>query len=79
WMLQRHGGSLDEAATLAERAVGIEPKPRYLDTLSRVYEAQGRADDALHAITRALEADPDNPAYRSRADALRDAGTGGKR
>lgn len=79
WMLQRHGGSLDEAATLAERAVGIEPKPRYLDTLSRVYEAQGRADDALHAITRALEADPDNAAYRSRADALREAGAGGKR
>lgn len=73
WTLCRNGGALDEAAALAERAVGIEAKPAYLDTLSRVYEAQGRAPDALLAITRALEADPDNPAYRARRDALHGA------
>ncbi|MAF11070.1 hypothetical protein CMK11_11530 [Candidatus Poribacteria bacterium] len=70
WLFYQNRMRLDEAETLAERAVGIEPKPAYLDTLSRVYEAQGRLAQALAAAARALAADPNNPAYRARHEAL---------
>ncbi len=76
WLFYQNGMHLDEAETLAERAVRIEPRPAYLDTLSRVYEAQGRPAQALAAAARAVAADPDNPAYRARHEALRAMETG---
>ncbi|MBT5536398.1 tetratricopeptide repeat protein, partial [Candidatus Poribacteria bacterium] len=77
WLFYKNETRLDEAANLAERAVGIEPKPVYLDTLSHVYEAQGRPAEALAAVARALDAAPDNPGYRARRDALRAITQGG--
>jgi tetratricopeptide (TPR) repeat protein len=73
WILYRNGRSLDEAAEAATRAVGLEPKPAYLDTLSRIHEARGEYSKALAAVARAVAAEPDNPNYIARRDALRAA------
>jgi CheY-like chemotaxis protein len=57
----RDRGALDEAEQLAEQVT--QEAPDYLsayDFLASVHEAQGRLDDAQHALQRAADASPHN-------------------
>lgn len=60
-MALRDRGALDEAEELAEQV--ITEAPEYLsayDFLASVHEAQGRLEDAQHALQRAADASPHN-------------------
>jgi tetratricopeptide (TPR) repeat protein len=70
--------ALEAAAELAESAVTLTggDQPTILDTLAEVYFAQGRADEALEVITRAIELAPGESYYeeqRRRFTGERDA------
>ena len=59
YMLTERGQKLDEALTLVERAVAIEPdNPSYLDSLAWVLFKLGRATAAREPIARAAAARP---------------------
>lgn len=54
FLLAEQGRSLDEAASLAQRAVLIEPgNPRILDTQGFVFMRQGNWNDAVRVLARA--------------------------
>ncbi len=60
-MALRNRGALDEAELLAEQVT--QEAPDFLsayDFLASVHEAQGRLDDAQHALQRAADASPHN-------------------
>jgi membrane associated rhomboid family serine protease len=58
-------GALEAAAALAEAAVGLTDgaEPTILDTLAEVYFAQGRRQDALDVIDRAIALAPGETYY----------------
>ena len=53
WTLLQTGGDTARAVTLAELAVGTQPRPDFLDTHARVLAAMGRCSDALDSAQRA--------------------------
>jgi len=58
-------GSKPEAAlALAERTVGPEILPGFLETLSRSYAERGDRESARRVIGRAMEIGPGNPSLR---------------
>ncbi|MBN1605094.1 MAG: tetratricopeptide repeat protein [Polyangiaceae bacterium] len=57
-------GRLAESTQYLERAVAIEPNPKYLTSLGEVYRRQGRLDVAAETFGRILEIDPDFPEAR---------------
>lgn len=58
YVLLRRGEPLDEAATLAERAVQLDPRvAAYHDTLARVRVARGHAEEARAAFEKAISLD----------------------
>jgi tetratricopeptide (TPR) repeat protein len=65
------GKNLDRAEKMITRALQVDPerRPYYLETLSEVYLAQGRADAAQSALTEAERLAPEDPLLQR---ALRD-------
>src|SRR4051812_15174718 len=52
-------GRLEEASRYFERAVSVEPDPKYLTNLGEVYRLLGRLDVAAETFGRILEFAPD--------------------
>ncbi len=59
----RDGRKLADVATLAEKAVQLEPTAANYFLLCSVYQKNNEPAKARSAIQRALELDPDNPTY----------------
>jgi tetratricopeptide (TPR) repeat protein len=72
YMLAEHGRSLDEAATLIQRALKIEPgNPSFLDSLGWAYLQQGKLDLADPPLTAAAEKLPRNSVIQDHLGDLR--------
>ncbi len=72
YMLAEHGRSLDEAASLIQRALKIEPgNPSYLDSLGWAYVQQGKLDLADAPLTSAAEQLPKNSVIQDHLGDLR--------
>jgi tetratricopeptide (TPR) repeat protein len=62
WFLARRGQKLDEALRLAQRADALLPgNGSILDTLGWIFHLTGKPELASEHLTRAVEADPNNP------------------
>jgi len=59
WTLLQTGGDAGRAVTLAELAVGTQPRPDFLDTQARALAAVGRCADALDRARQAAAGDTD--------------------
>jgi predicted O-linked N-acetylglucosamine transferase (SPINDLY family) len=57
-------GRLEESARYFERAIALDPNPRYLTNLGEVYRRLGRLDVAAETFGRILELDPNFPDAR---------------
>ncbi len=70
------GGDLQEAKTLAAKAVAVEPNSAsFYDTLARVQVKSGERDAAITSFKKAIELEPGNlEALVGLAGALQDAG-----
>ncbi len=72
YMLAERGDRLDEAVTLLQRALKIEPgNPSYLDSLGWAYFQQGRLDLADPPLTEAAEKLQDNSVVQDHLGDLR--------
>jgi tetratricopeptide (TPR) repeat protein len=72
YMLAEHNTSLDEAVTLIQRALKVEPdNPSYLDSLGWAYVQQGKLDLADPALTTAAEKLPKNSVIQDHLGDLR--------
>ena len=71
-LVTRGGSALSEAEQLAVRATELQPEDaNLLDTLAIVRLRRGKLDEAIQSITRAIQLEPDNPAWRlTQADIL---------
>lgn len=66
YMLANHGLKLEEAASLAQRALAIEQdNPSYLDTLGWIYFKQSKLDQARPPLERAAAAAPQASAIQA--------------
>jgi tetratricopeptide (TPR) repeat protein len=60
---------LDDALTLAQKAVALEPKnPAFLDTLAEVHFQKGNRERALELMKQCIELAPDNNYFRQQRD-----------
>jgi tetratricopeptide (TPR) repeat protein len=72
YMLAEHGTSLDEAVTLIQRALKIEPdNPSFLDSLGWTYVQQGKLDSADPPLTTAAAKLPRNSVIQDHLGDLR--------
>jgi tetratricopeptide (TPR) repeat protein len=72
YMLAEHGRSLDEAASLIQRALEIEPgNPSFLDSLGWAYFQQGKLDLADAPLTAAAGKLPGNSVIQDHLGDLR--------
>lgn len=72
YMLAERGRKLDEAVTLIERALKVEPgNPSYLDSLGWAYVQQGRLDLADPPLTKAASDLPRNSVIQDHLGDLR--------
>jgi tetratricopeptide (TPR) repeat protein len=72
YMLAEHGRSLDEAATLIQRALKIEPdNPSFLDSLGWTYVQQGKLDLADPPLAAAAAKLPKNSVIQEHLGDLR--------
>jgi tetratricopeptide (TPR) repeat protein len=72
YMLAEHGRSLDEAVTLIQRALKIEPdNPSFLDSLGWTYVQQGKLDLADAPLTTAATKLPKNSVIHEHLGDLR--------
>jgi tetratricopeptide (TPR) repeat protein len=72
YMLAEHGNSLDEAVSLIQRALKVEPNnPSYLDSLGWAYVLQGRLDLADPPLSTAAEKLPANSVIQDHLGDLR--------
>ncbi len=58
------GKELQKAVALARQAVALSPTAKHYDTLAYAYYRHGEYSEALSAIRRALEMEPDRTAYQ---------------
>jgi tetratricopeptide (TPR) repeat protein len=64
-VLKKESGNLDEALTLLDEALAINPEdPAALYEKSRILMAKGRNDEALPLARKAMELDPENKWYK---------------
>ncbi|HIE29078.1 TPA: tetratricopeptide repeat protein [Candidatus Poribacteria bacterium] len=73
WLYVDRGKNLKEAQKLAQKAVELKPEASHLDTLAYAYYKDGQYQKAEKEITRALELEPENKAYRERLEKIRRA------
>jgi tetratricopeptide (TPR) repeat protein len=72
YMMAERGTSLDEAVTLIQRALKVEPNnPSYLDSLGWAYVQQGKLDLADTPLSTAAEKLPDNSVIQEHLGDLR--------
>ena len=72
YMLAEHGTALEEAVTLIQRALKVEPNnPSYLDSLGWAYVQQGKLDLADAPLTTAAEKLPANSVIQDHLGDLR--------
>jgi tetratricopeptide (TPR) repeat protein len=72
YMLAEHGRSLDEAVSLIQRALRVEPdNPSYLDSLGWAYVQQGKIDLADQPLTTAAGKQPKNSVIQEHLGDLR--------
>ncbi|HJZ99430.1 MAG TPA: tetratricopeptide repeat protein, partial [Candidatus Solibacter sp.] len=65
WQLALGGANLDEAFSLASKAVRREPdNPALNDTLGMVYLKLRKFDEAARTLQTTLQKDPNNPVFR---------------
>ena len=73
WLYATQGKELGRAVELAERAVVLDANASRLDTLAFVYYRHGAYPEAEQAILRAITLEPDNAAYKTRLNEIRQA------
>ena len=73
WLYATQGKELARAVELAERAVALDANASRLDTLAYAYYRHDAYTEAEQAILRAITLEPDNAAYKSRLDEIREA------
>jgi tetratricopeptide (TPR) repeat protein len=72
YMFAEHATQLDEAVSLIERALRVEPdNPSFLDSLGWAYVQQGKLDLADPPLTRAAEKQPKNSVIQEHLGDLR--------
>ena len=72
YMFAEHGTQLDEAVTLIERALKVEPEnASFLDSLGWAYVQQGKIDLADRPLTTAAEKQPKNSVIQDHLGDLR--------
>lgn len=72
YMFAEHGTSLDEAVSLIDRALKVEPgNPSYLDSLGWTYLQQGKVDLADSPLTTAADKLPNNSVIQEHLGDLR--------
>jgi len=72
YMLAEHGTSLEEAVTLIQRALKVEPdNPSFLDSLGWAYVQQGKLDLADSPLSTAAERQPKNSVIQEHLGDLR--------
>ena len=72
YMFAEHATQLDEAVSLIERALRVEPdNPSFLDSLGWAYVQQGKLDLADPPLTRAAEKLPKNSVIQEHLGDLR--------
>jgi tetratricopeptide (TPR) repeat protein len=72
YMLAEHGTSLDEAVSLIERALKVDPdNPSYLDSLGWAYVQQGKLDLAEQPLSTAADRLPKNSVIQDHLGDLR--------
>jgi Tfp pilus assembly protein PilF len=77
YLLATRGQKLDEALTLAKRAVQLEPVAAMYDTLGTVHLARKEYEPARLALEFAVSKAPDREAYRQRLAMAKAQGKGG--
>ena len=73
WLYATHGKESERAVKLAERAVALDANASRLDTLAFAYYRHGAYPEAEQAILRAITLEPDNAAYKTRLNEIRQA------
>lgn len=73
WLYATQGKELAHAVELAERAVALDANASRLDTLAFAYYRHGAYPEAEQAILRAITLEPDNTAYKTRLNEIRQA------
>lgn len=73
WLYASQGEQLKRAVELAERAVALDLNAARLDTLAYTYYRYGAYSEAQQAISRAIDLEPNNTAYKDRLDEIRQA------
>jgi len=68
WMCAKCDRRLDEAFAKSNKAVNLDPKPAYLDTLAELHFMRGETEEAIALEKRCIELDPDEPIYREQLD-----------
>ena len=75
WLHAESGKNIDEAITLAMRAVKLKPIASHWDTLAYVLYKARRYTEATEAIAKALELQPNDPDYIARQKSIQKAMT----
>ena len=73
WVYATQGEQLKRAVELAERAVALDENAARLDTLAYAYYRYGAYTKAAQAISRAIDLEPSNTAYKKRMNEIRQA------
>ena len=72
WLYAEQKIHLDQAVTLAEKAVELQPFPSHYDTLAYVYYHSQQYQKAEEAIQKALSLAPNTPEYQSRQQQIKE-------
>jgi tetratricopeptide (TPR) repeat protein len=70
WLYAESGEKIDEAITLATKAVKLKPTASHWDTLAYALYSAGRYAEAAEAIAKALDLQPSDPDYIARQKSI---------
>ena len=73
WLYAEGGKNIDEAITLATRAVKLKPIASHWDTLAYALYKTRRYEEATDAIAKALDLQPNDPDYTARQKSIQKA------
>ena len=73
WLYAENGEKIDEAITLATKAVKLKPTASHWDTLAYALYSAGRYTEAAEAIAKALDLQPNDPDYIVRQKSIQKA------